>query len=94
MGKSEEKTSVIGKIENLDSEYDIGRKLLLEKDLNDVIESLVTAGYSPSNQLSCYLLSQNVSYITQTKDARKKIAKYEVFEVLLFLIEYYLNRNK
>lgn len=51
-------------------------------------------GYNPINQLVGYLLSGDPAYITSYKDARSKIRSMDRDELLVELVQFYLNQNK
>lgn len=59
--------------------------------LNDVYKILKERGYDPTNQMVGYILSGDLGYISNYKNARKKISKLDrsiLVEILLkkFLI--------
>ena len=62
--------------------------------LNEVIKTLETSGYNATNQLVGYLLTNDLSYITSSNNARKKIAKFSRDEILMAIINGYLGRWK
>lgn len=57
--------------------------------LKEVIEILEERGYEPINQLIGYLMSGDPGYISNHKEARTKITKFERTEILEFLIRNY-----
>ena len=60
--------------------------------LNEVIESLNKKGYNAENQLVGYLLTGDVTYISNFENAREKIKTLKREEVLLALIHSYEGR--
>ena len=61
--------------------------------LSYVIESLEEKKYNTVNQLTGYLLSGDPTYITNHKDARTVISKYEREDLLELIVEDYLKNN-
>ncbi len=61
-------------------------------NINEVVKALEEKGYNPTSQLIGYLLSGDASYITNYKDARKKILRFSREEVLMAIINGYLGR--
>lgn len=57
--------------------------------LNEILESLNKKGYNAENQLVGYLLTGDVTYISNFENARGKIKTLKREEVLLALIKYY-----
>ncbi len=54
--------------------------------LKDVYDALIERHYNPVNQLTGYLMSGDLAYISSHKDARKKIgsiSREKILEVLL-----------
>lgn len=60
--------------------------------LNEVIDSLNKKGYHAENQLVGYLLTGDVTYISNFENAREKIKTLKREEVLLALINSYEGR--
>ena len=60
--------------------------------LNEVIYSLNKKGYNAENQLVGYLLTGDVTYISNFENAREKIKTLKREEVLLALINSYEGR--
>lgn len=61
--------------------------------LSYVIEALEEKKYNTVNQLTGYLLSGDPTYITNHKDARTVISKYEREDLLELIVEDYLKNN-
>lgn len=61
--------------------------------LKEVYEALVEKGYNPINQIIGYILSGDSSYITNHKNARNLIKRYERDEILEEVITFYLDRK-
>lgn len=68
------------------------RQELILMTLNEVIESIDFRGYDATKQLVGYLLTGDELYITSFNNARKKIKKFERSEVLMAIINAYLER--
>ena len=60
--------------------------------LNEVIYSINKKGYNAENQLVGYLLTGDVTYISNFENAREKIKTLKREEVLLALINSYEGR--
>ena len=60
--------------------------------LNEVIDSLNKKGYNAESQLVGYLLTGDVTYISNFENAREKIKTLKREEVLLALINSYEGR--
>ena len=65
------------------------RQELILLTLNEVILSLEKKGYKAENQLVGYLLTGDVTYITNYEGAREKIKNLKREEILLALINSY-----
>ena len=63
---------------------------LVEKTLIEVIAILESKGYNPINQISGYLMSGDLGYITSYKNARGKISEFERHEILDVLLRKYV----
>ncbi len=62
----------------------------LKTVLRDVYKALEERGYDPVNQLIGYILSADPTYITSHGDARNKIRRFEVDEIVEALLVSYL----
>ena len=58
--------------------------------LKEVYEALQEKGYNPINQIIGYILSEDPTYITTHRDARKKIRKLDRDDILQSLLRNYL----
>ena len=58
--------------------------------LMSVYEALKEKGYDPINQIVGYILSEDPTYITNSKSARTLICKIDRDELLQVLVKYYL----
>lgn len=65
------------------------RQELILMTLNEIIDSLKKKGYNAENQLVGYLLTGDVSYISNFEGARDKIRTLKREEVMLALINSY-----
>ena len=68
------------------------RQELIMMTLNEIIKALESCGYNATNQLVGYLLTNDLSYITNKNNARKKMAKFSRDEVLMAIINGYLGK--
>ncbi len=62
----------------------------MKRILTSVYCSLSEKGYNPINQIVGYLLSEDPTYITNYKDARKEISRIDRDEMMQELVKYYL----
>ena len=62
----------------------------IKEILSSVYNSLQVKGYNPINQIVGYLLSEDPTYITNYKDARKEISRIDRDEMMQELVKYYL----
>lgn len=62
----------------------------IKTTLKEVYFSLEERGYEPINQLIGYILSADPTYITSHNEARNKIRKFEVDEIVEALLKEYL----
>ncbi|MDO5707735.1 MAG: IreB family regulatory phosphoprotein [Andreesenia angusta] len=62
----------------------------IEVVLRDVYNALEEKNYNPINQLVGYLLSADPTYITSHNEARTKIRRFEVDEIIEELLKNYL----
>lgn len=69
------------------------RQELILITINEVIEALEFRGYDVTKQLVGYLLTGDEQYITNFNNARNKIKKFERSEVLMAIINAYLERK-
>ena len=58
--------------------------------LTDVYRALKEKGYNPVNQLVCYILSEDPTYITTYKNARSLIRKVDRDDLLQALVRSYV----
>lgn len=66
------------------------REKYIEETLKEVVEILDERGYNPINQIVGYLLSGDPGYISNHKEARTKLLKFERAELLEILVKSYL----
>ena len=65
----------------------------VEKILIDVYDALEDRGYNPIKQLVGYLLSGDPGYISNHKEARSKIVKFDRAEIIEVIVREYLNKK-
>lgn len=65
----------------------------IEDVLKDIYKALEERGYDPINQLVGYILSADPTYITSFRDARNRIRRFEVDEIVEELLKNYLNKE-
>lgn len=63
---------------------------LVETTLDEVRDALLEKGYNPVNQIVGYLISGDLSYITNYKNARDKIVRIEREKMLEAIVRSYL----
>lgn len=63
---------------------------MITETLSYVKNALDEKGYDGINQITGYLMSGDLGYISSYKDARKKMQKLEREKVLEALLKYYL----
>lgn len=59
---------------------------LIKETLNDVMEILEERGYNSINQIVGYLMSGDLGYISNHKEARNKIRQFERAEIIEYLV--------
>lgn len=62
--------------------------------LTNVYEALKEKGYDPINQIVGYILSEDPTYITNHKNARGLIRRFDRDELLDALARFYFNDKK
>ena len=63
----------------------------MEDILKHIYEALCEKGYDPARQIAGYILSEDPVYITNWKNARGLISHINRDDLLIFLINHYLN---
>ena len=63
----------------------------IHKIITDVYNALLEKGYNPINQLVGYIMSEDPTYITNHKNARGLIRKFDREELMKVLVKNYLN---
>lgn len=71
---------------------DIMRQELIMMTLNEVVKSLEKSGYNATNQLVGYIITNDLSYITSSENARKKLSQFSREELLMAIINGYLGK--
>ena len=62
----------------------------IKTTLQEVYDALQEKGYNPINQIIGYILSEDPTYITTHRDARKKIRKLDRDDILQSVLKNYL----
>ena len=62
----------------------------IKTTLQEVYDALQEKGYNPINQIIGYIRSEDPTYITTHRDARKKIRKLDRDDILQSLLRNYL----
>ena len=62
----------------------------IKTTLQEVYDALQEKGYNPINQIIGYILSEDPTYITTHRDARKKIRILDRDDILQSLLRNYL----
>ena len=65
---------------------------LIMMNLNEVLSSLEKNGYNATNQLIGYIITNDLSYITNKDDARRKLSNFTREEILMTIINGYLGK--
>ncbi|MBQ3468703.1 MAG: IreB family regulatory phosphoprotein [Bacilli bacterium] len=68
------------------------RKADTKKVLKEVYKALEERGYNPTDQMVGYLLSGDLGYISNYKDARKKIKRIDRSKLLAYLLNEAMNK--
>ena len=63
---------------------------IIRETLLAVYSALVEKGYNPISQIVGYILSEDPTYITNHKNARTLITRFDRDELLEALVKYYL----
>ena len=67
---------------------------IVKEILKDVYNALEERGYDPIMQISGYLISNDLGYISNHLEARKKISKIDREQIIEVLLNNYLKENK
>ena len=65
---------------------------LIKETLKEVVEVLKERGYNPINQLVGYLMSGDPGYISNHKEARNRLIKFERDKILEILVKDFINK--
>ncbi len=65
---------------------------LIKETLKEVVEILKERGYNPINQLVGYLMSGDPGYISNHKEARNRLIKFERDKILEILVKDFINK--
>ena len=68
------------------------RKEFVGLTIDEVFKIIKEKGYDPINQLLGYLLSDDLSYITNYKNARLKLSSLSRSEIINYLLLSHFNR--
>ena len=63
----------------------------MRRILRSVYEALTEKGYNPINQIVGYLLSEDPTYITNHKNARSLVCRFDRDDLLDAIIRYYFS---
>ena len=63
----------------------------MKETLKKIYEALCEKGYDPARQIAGYILSEDPVYITDWKNARGLIGHIDRDELLIALIQHYLD---
>ena len=64
--------------------------VLIEKTIKEVIKILEERGYNAKNQLIGYLISGDPGYISNHKEARKRIMQFDRIKILEILVDNFI----
>ncbi|BED91882.1 MAG: IreB family regulatory phosphoprotein [Candidatus Improbicoccus pseudotrichonymphae] len=62
----------------------------MRETMREIYNTLEEHGYNGINQLVAYLLSEDPTYITSHKNARKNITSYDRNEILQVIVDYFI----
>ncbi len=65
---------------------------LIKETLKEVVEILKERGYNPINQLVGYLMSGDPGYISNHKEARNRLIKFDRDKILEILVKDFINK--
>lgn len=65
---------------------------LINKSLFEIFEALEECGYKPINQITGYLITGDIHYITNYKKSRDKILAINRERLIATLVEGYFNK--
>ena len=65
------------------------RDEVFQQTIGEIVMALKTAGYSPYDQLTGYLQTGDVRYITRTNGARQKVMGLDKAMIAEYLKEFY-----
>ena len=65
---------------------------VVDVTLNEVYDALLERGYNPINQLVGYLMSGDPGYISNHKEARNRLIKFERDKILEILVKDFINK--
>lgn len=67
-------------------------KALIYRTIREVYDVLKERGYNPVNQIVGYLVSGDPGYISSYKNAREKILTIDRAQILIVLLESYIEQ--
>ena len=68
------------------------KKKLIASTLDEVFSALKERGYNPVNQIVGDLISGDPGYISNYKDARKKLMDFDRAEIVAIILQEYLDK--
>ena len=74
--------------------FDSGKfeEALIEDTVKEVFTILGVCGYNPVNQIVGYLISGDPGYISNHKEARKKLTKFNRNQVLAVILKKFVEK--
>ena len=72
--------------------YEDFEEAIIEQTLKEVISILEERGYNPINQIVGYLVSGDPGYISNHKEARSKLTKFDRSRILEIIIKKYIEK--
>ena len=79
---------------NPELEKNTAEQAEMKETLKQIYEALCEKGYDPARQIAGYILSEDPVYITDWKNARGLIGHIDRDELLIALIDHYLETLK
>ena len=65
----------------------------ISETLKEIVTNLEERGYNPINQIVGYLMSGDPGYISNHKESRNKILKYERTKIIEVLLKEFIKWN-
>ena len=67
--------------------------LSIQETLCQVYDALAAKGYQPIDQIIGFLRTDDPTYITPSRDARRKITRFDSFEIMAEVLKEYFRQQ-